>query len=467
MSNKMLDGDNKRRWRKFLLVLTLILFIQTQGSIVKGMPKTIRRTNLILDLGEGVTTEAQLTYPILGDGPFPTVLLVPGGGLTDMDEYIPGAATINGESAAPMKQLSEYLSSRGFLVLRYNKRGVTRNATMENYELYSKATVKTFKADAEKALDELLANPMASESVTLIGHSESSIIVTRMAEDNPIIDNVVMLGASARDYLDIKYTKIVELRVEFAEEVLDLNNDGLVTLQEAVNGMEPYQNAIIPRSSMLMGSGNESSWIPTWDPNGDGVMNLTSEFLPVLEGINAILTNPNYPGYNQTVAHFSLGATMDMIGNINASILILQGEGDYLSPTVEAFLLEQALCDSEHPDHTLLVYPGLSHFFCQTDGWQAAMGPFETYVLEDLYHWLVSPDREVDTYVSEVSALGDSIIELETLVNTNLNYLTESVSTIETTLIEHVNEGGNDYLIPIFTIILVLFIVTLSKKRIL
>ena len=87
---------------------------------------------------------------------------------------------------------------------------------------------------------------------------------------------------------------------------------------------------------------------------------------------------------------------MDMIGDLESSILVLQGECDYQTPMVEALLLEQALLEAGNVDHTLIIYPGLSHFFYPTDGWQAAMGPIEAYVLEDLYQWLVSPERKVD-----------------------------------------------------------------------
>ena len=395
------------------------------------------------------------------------VLLVPGGGLTDMDEYVPAAATMTGEPSASMRQIAEYLSARGFMVLRYDKRGVTRNATMKDYTLFSKATVKTFKSDAEKALDALKANPLTGESVTLIGHSESSIIVTRIAEEDPSIDNVVMLGASARDYLDIKRTQIVELRLVFAESVLDQDGDGLVTLDEAVKGMEPYENAIIPRASMLMGSGNESRWIPAWDPDGDGVMNLTSEFIPVLERLHAMLSNPSYPGYNQTHAHVEWGATMDMIGDLKSSVLVLQGENDYQTPLVEALLLEQALLEAGHTDHSLRVYPGLSHFFYPTDGWQAGIGPIETYVLEDLYVWLVAPKRHVNGFMSELDEISMEMTSLETRFEADVSDLNEAIDEIETALEEKNDEGGNDYMIPVFTVILVLIIVTVRKKKLL
>jgi uncharacterized protein len=45
--------------------------------------QTIKHRNLLIDLGDGVKTDAQLTYPAIGKGPFPGVLLIPGSGIAD------------------------------------------------------------------------------------------------------------------------------------------------------------------------------------------------------------------------------------------------------------------------------------------------------------------------------------------------------------------------------------------------
>ncbi len=465
MSYNMLSQDNmKRRNTIFLLIIIITTQIPQANA---GITNPIRRTETEIDLGGGITTEAQITYPSVGDGPYPIVLLVPGGGLTDMDEYIPASATETGEPAAAMKQIAEYLSERGFMVLRYNKRGTTRNATMADYALYSMATVETFKADAETALKVLKNHPDADQSdVTVIGHSESSLIVARMAEDDPSITKVVMLGGAARDYLDIKYTQLVELRIQFAESVLDMDDDGLVSLEEAIEGIAPYDRAILPKNSLLMGTGNETQWIPTWDPDSDGYMNITGEFQPVLERLHSMLSDPSYPEYTQTQAHVSWGATMDIIGSLEASILILQGEGDWQTPPIEAILLEQTLMSADHRDHALYMYPGLSHFFYPTDGWQSAMGPIESYVLRDLYLWLGSPMRTLDQVIEDTEVNTGAIQSLEDKVDSEVESLNQSlIDSISEMEIELNKKGGTDYMIPVMTVILVLIIVTVRKRR--
>jgi uncharacterized protein len=87
----------------------------------------------------------------------------------------------------------------------------------------------------------------------------------------------------------------------------------------------------------------------------------------------------------------SLIPTLSVIGNISKSInvLTLNGENDAQTPVQQAFLLQQRLTDVNHPDHTLITYPNLRHFFNPTSRWfTESLGPFEPYVLADLYAWL-------------------------------------------------------------------------------
>jgi acetyl esterase/lipase len=76
-------------------------------------------------------------------------------------------------------------------------------------------------------------------------------------------------------------------------------------------------------------------------------------------------------------------------------ILLLQGENDTQIPLQEAMLLEQKLKEVNHPDHTLIIYPGLGHSFHPSKNWIQPLGPMEEVVLEDLYAWLTSPNRRI------------------------------------------------------------------------
>jgi uncharacterized protein len=113
-----------------LLITSLILppyfssiIFSQQKAAAQQYLQTIKYRNLVIDLGNGVKTSAQLSLPATGNGPFPAVLLVPGSGALDMNETL-------AQDAKPYWEISQYLSERGFVVLRYDKRGIGANSTI-------------------------------------------------------------------------------------------------------------------------------------------------------------------------------------------------------------------------------------------------------------------------------------------------------------------------------------------------
>jgi len=59
----------------YLSPFSLSLFSET---LAQSDLQVVIYRNLTLDLGNGISTNAQLSYPAIGKGPFPGVLLVPG-----------------------------------------------------------------------------------------------------------------------------------------------------------------------------------------------------------------------------------------------------------------------------------------------------------------------------------------------------------------------------------------------------
>jgi hypothetical protein len=63
-----------------IIFLSTSIFKQQDQALVQQYIQTIKHRNLVIDLGNGVKTNAQLTYPAIGKGPFPGVLLIQGFG---------------------------------------------------------------------------------------------------------------------------------------------------------------------------------------------------------------------------------------------------------------------------------------------------------------------------------------------------------------------------------------------------
>jgi alpha-beta hydrolase superfamily lysophospholipase len=398
----------------FLAIMLLSLI--TPASALET--ETILRRDLVIDLGDGLTTEAQLTFPAVGGGPFPGVLLIPGGGAPDMDEYMPPYSTETGEPARPHLQIAEYLSKRGFAVMRYNKRGVGFNSSLADPGVFFNTTINDLERDAETVLEVLrLQSEVDADDITLLGHSESTIIVPRIAAGNPSVKNIVLMGTAGRSYYDIKYHKTVDLRVNLARAVLDTDHDGLISISEVLEGLGPVMpltttsyKASISAYDLIENSTGEWLWRPHWNPDGDDVMNITGEFEATLIRIIEYAMTAEYTGSKLVQSQLALKSTMDTIGSVSSSILILNGVNDILTPLEDALLLEQTLTENGHPDHTLITYPGLGHYFYPEDYWSMVMGPTQDYVLHDLVTWLKDPARKVRNLDSQLQT-AETVIE--------------------------------------------------------
>ena len=112
--------------------------------------QTVKHRNLTIDLGNGLKTNAQLTIPAVGVGPFPGVIIFPGAGAYSV---LPPTSQYS--------HMAEYLSERGFVVLRYGKRGVgpmfLPNFTISDSNAWGNLTFNNLKQDAETALSVLLS----------------------------------------------------------------------------------------------------------------------------------------------------------------------------------------------------------------------------------------------------------------------------------------------------------------------
>ena len=76
----------------------------------------------------------------------------------------------------PYLQIAQYLSERGFAVLRYDKRGIGANFTI-NQNVWGNAIINDLIHDAEKALNILTLQPEVDpKRISIIGHSEGTII---------------------------------------------------------------------------------------------------------------------------------------------------------------------------------------------------------------------------------------------------------------------------------------------------
>jgi hypothetical protein len=296
----------------------------------------------------------------------------------------------------PFFQIAEYLSDRGFVTLRYDKRGIGENNTILDSNVWGNVTSNDLKQDAEKALDVFIQQPeVDSKRITVLGHSEGTIIAPRVAIDNPDkVKNLVLMGALAQNLSKIAEFQEVSLPLLYAKEVLDHTHDGLLSLKEA--NENPIFSFWAGNLTLILTQNKQLN--PKYNTNNDIYLDIDNELKPILlenfksqsvvrpeEKCTAIKPCPIW-----RKSMYALQPIVNIIGNIssNTSILILQGENETQAPVQQVFLLQQKLTDVGHPDHTLITYPNLGHIFYPSSQWITGVGPIEQYVLKDLYAWL-------------------------------------------------------------------------------
>ena len=381
--------------------------------------KVVKTKNLQIELNENLTTSAQLTFPVVGQGPYPGILLITGSGAEDMNETA-GFVRINettGEKdypPVPFFQIAQYLSERGFAVLRYDKRGVGENHTILDANVWGNLTIDDLKQDAEKALEVMIQQPEVdnNDKITIIGHSEGTTLAPRVAFDNPDkVNKIVLMGTLAQNMTDILHFQTVTLPLQYAKEVLDKNGNGSLSLQEASQDLVS-ERLIGGNLSVILTKNlpNGTSLLnPEYNRDKDTSINIERELRPVLEQNEKAFFAPSKTGtgsiegkctnlegcdkYEKSFLAFDLN--LGIIGKVppNTGVLILNGENDTQTPVQQALLLQQRLTEVKHPDHTLITYPNLGHEFHPSSQWFTENGPIPEYVLRDIFSWLSDPVR--------------------------------------------------------------------------
>lgn len=129
----------------------------------------------------GVTLAGTFSAP-LGQGPFPTLVLIAGSGANARDEEVFGHKIF--------MVLADALNRAGMAVLRYDKRGVGGSTGS-----YASATSDDFAGDARAALAYLRTRAdVDSRHLGLLGHSEGGVIAPQIAADDPAVAFVVLLA---------------------------------------------------------------------------------------------------------------------------------------------------------------------------------------------------------------------------------------------------------------------------------
>ncbi len=133
---------------------------------------------------------ATITIPE-GKGPFPAVVLISGSGPQNRNEELMGHQ--------PFAVLADYLTRRGFIVLRADDRGVAKSTGV-----FDKATSRDFADDVNTHINYLLQRKEVNKKqIGLIGHSEGGMIAPMVAAERKDIAYIVLMAGPGVPCMDL------------------------------------------------------------------------------------------------------------------------------------------------------------------------------------------------------------------------------------------------------------------------
>lgn len=281
----------------------------------------------------GITFTGTLTLPE-GNGSFPAVVLISGSGQQNRNEEIFGHK--------PFLVLSDYLTRRGYAVLRYDDRGMGSSGGAEGL---AEATTMDFAGDAAAALAFLRGRPETREdAIGVIGHSEGGEIAQILAagaagDRGP--DFVVMMAGPALPG--------IETMIHQTEAVMQSGGAS----EEAVKAVQEMNTEVYKLLLEPPSAENEKAVRKVLDESG----------MPddQVDGQMQLLTS----GWYRAFLAFDPGK---YIPKIDVPVLALFGEKDVqVVAEYEAPRMRELLADSDSSDITVEVLPGLNHLFQEAE----------------------------------------------------------------------------------------------------
>ena len=284
-----------------------------------------------------ITLAGTLTYPY-GAGPFPVVILISGSGPQDRNSEI--------FNHRPFLVWSDYLTSKGFAVLRYDERGVGDSGGK-----FEKATTTNFASDVTSAIDYLKSRGevIDKKAIGLMGHSEGGIIAPMVANENKDVSFMILLAGPAMPGKDVllDQSRRMVLASGGSVEDADENNALMETLYDLMAEIDEREALKAAMKEAIAEAGEG-------EPQED---------IEAME--NALLGQLLEPWMQEFVVYDPRPA----LEKTTVSTLVLFAEKDIqVSDELNKGPMEEALGKAPVKDFQVLVMPGQNHLFqtCET-----------------------------------------------------------------------------------------------------
>lgn len=335
--------------KTFFMFVTFCAIVcgQSAGSAgfrVDHLPFTIRLNDF--------DAKAELTVPAGSQKALPSILLIHGSDVADMDNTI---VDDKGKVVSHIfLDLAEFLSSHGYAVIRYNKRYVNKYDDFDAAR-FQKLTLQDLLADAKTVLAGMRTNPQIDRNnIFVYGWSEGSAIAGQIASTELDIRGVVVQGAVAYSFSEGLKGLFSRTGSPYLSRFARDGKIGASQLAAALSGNGGIPAKMFTRFLLDRNSTPDKPVVAAFlDKNNDGLIDLDAEAKPTF---SSWFSDANLGIYSNAQA---LPGLNSVASKLSMPILILQGANDGNTPKEEAEALNRALIANH--DHTLKVYPGLGH----------------------------------------------------------------------------------------------------------
>lgn len=319
--------------------------------VARTLPAGVRSEEVSFD-GVGVKLAGTLLLPKLEAGKrAPAVLLIAGSGPTPRDGVKFGEV-----EQFIYRDLAEHLAGQGYAVLRYDKRCVGASTCKP------KSSFDEYVDDARDAVVYLRKRAdIDPANVVIFGHSEGGFIGSVVASHDETIAGLIMAAAPGRtlnkllhDQLEARMKEAGKSETEIAAFLTKFNRIVRTLMSGQADGLAEQLNAKDPYDAVLLSLVKQADLV-----------------IPML------INDP-----------------LQVVNNVKAPVLVLQGDKDLQVSVRDAQFLNEALKRADHPDYKLHVLKDVDHLLKTNKGaaslaaYADSSRPLDAQLLAVLTEWL-------------------------------------------------------------------------------
>jgi pimeloyl-ACP methyl ester carboxylesterase len=343
---------------------------EAQAGSSGWLDSGVRYRNLTLGLAGKVETDAQLTFPGRGEGPWPTVILIPG---------LRPQAWEGNSQAANFQRLAEALSQSGLAVLHFQPQGTLEVGQVGAIQP-GQDNLAQFLADVDRVMQAAKIQPEINPAyLFLYGWDEGAQVAAEVARTHPGLAGLILQAPPYGGPERLLAYQHLEVGLPFLKAETDRNRDGQLSgVELATIPLGPVQ--LMPL--FYIWAANSTPARPLFqaglDWSGDGLIHLEQELRPWIEA--------QIPKFAEELAQNSpITALETLVQSSEMPLLILQGGKDGWVPPADA----EALAAQAVGNGTLKQYPHLGHALSLT-GQPARdeLGQMAQESLNDIANWI-------------------------------------------------------------------------------